>query len=240
MLQEFQRFGGRDVVRQFRERRLECFLGVSGGASDQRLDLATRLLVRVNVGQVARQQHEPAAGRLDAFLNALDLVRTQVVYEGDLPREQRGSEILPRDGDNRVRIGRSLNGHRRSEPSKRGAAQGRELVVAASRHRSHRPLVPMRSRIEAYHVGLDRRLVDEEKARWLEMPHLFAEGHAFGGQVVSILLERPQWLFSRDRHAAPRKCAVKCTLVGADSGLLREKCDVLLKHAVVLLLDNRA
>lgn len=65
------------MVDQFREGGLVRLLGVSGRTSEQRRELTSRLLDGIRVGQVARQNLELTADRLDELPSARRLVRAE-------------------------------------------------------------------------------------------------------------------------------------------------------------------
>lgn len=136
----------------------------AGGAQD-RFQFGKAQLNRVEVGTVRRQIPERRAGGRDGLADTVDMMRSEIVGDDDVPGAQRRDEYLRDVGEETIPIHRAVEDAGRGQP---GHAEPRDegagLPMAEGRVVGH-PLAAQAATVAANQVRGDAGFVEKDEAR---------------------------------------------------------------------------
>jgi len=165
------------------------------GFAEEGLHLAPHHLDGVEVGGVGGKEADFGAELFDQGEGAFVFMGTEVVHDDDVARTQRGDKHLAHIGVEDLGVGRSLDGHAGGgaiQPHRGDHRGGAPMPVRSMADQS---FAPGRTTAQTRHVGLGRRLVDEDESRRVE-PSLAAFPSTPGlGDVRPVLFGRMESLF---------------------------------------------
>ena len=112
-----------DLRKQFRDGFVEGFFGSCLGGQKQCFEFRPSLFDGVQVRRIGRQVEHFRATFLDALLDSVDLVRTQVVHHHHVARTQLRTQAMIQIGEENIAIGGLLDGHRSDHAARAESAQ---------------------------------------------------------------------------------------------------------------------
>jgi hypothetical protein len=191
--------------------------GSGRGGAQQRLELGESHFDWIEVWTVRGQVAQICAGVLDGLFHAVDFMGGQIVHDHNVAWPQFGDERLFDIGKKGVAVHRAVEDHRRNDPvvaQPSGESRGFPVSV---RHGSPTSLTLERTAIEARHLRIRRRFVDEDDPRWIEFELPFEPRFARRVRRATALLGGVRRLFLRvifrrlkNRQSVPMATATPC------------------------------
>jgi len=159
------------------------------------LQLAPHHFYRVEVWGVGRQEAHLSLGLLDQAQGVFAFVGAEVVHDNDICWAERGDEDLAHIGMEDLGIGGPLNSHAGGGTIQPHRGDHRGGAPMSVRSVANQSFTAQRATPQTRHVGLGRRLVDEDQPGRVE-PALAAPPPSPGQSYIgALLLGRMQCLF---------------------------------------------
>src|SRR4029077_16533183 len=175
------------------------------------------------------------ANGLDRFLDAGNLVGSEIVHHDDIAVVERGSQVLldVRQKDFSVHGSFDHQGCRHFVAAQ--ASHEGQRLPGSKRHAPDQSLAPRASTVKTSHAGVHRGFVNEDKAGRIKQTLLPDAAPASAGHVRPILLGCPQAFFDADAVALqkPPQRAAPATKPSLAQGR-----DELVKRPVRLFADQ--
>jgi len=168
MAEEVAAVVGWEVVEDGADAVPESGNGSLGGSSQMRFDLCKRLLDRIEVGRVRRQEEQACACGFDHVADFVAFVGREIVHHYDVARHKRRHEALFQIGLEDRAVHRLVDHKGRGDcVVSQSSDEGCDLPMSV-RDFADQPLSAPASAPGPGHVGAGAGLVDKDQLAWIK------------------------------------------------------------------------
>lgn len=171
---------------------LDCLLGSLAQEAFQRME---HQLDRVKVGRILRQVAQAGANSADRIFYAGNLMEGDVVGHHNIPTLERWGQALLDISQECFAIQGAFDQHRSDNAGLPQAGDEGHRLPVAHRRVGDQPLSARVPAVQAYHIGRDRRFVDEYEAGRVKPALRAKPASARASHVGAFALCCPQTFF---------------------------------------------
>lgn len=171
---------------------LDCLLGSLAQEAFQRME---HQLDRVKVGRILRQVAEAGANSADRIFDAGNLMEGNVIGNHNIPTLEGWDQTLLDVSQECFAIHGTFDQHGSDNAGLPQAGDEGHRLPVAHRRVGHQPLSARVPAVQAYHIGRDRRFVDEYEAGRVKPALRTNPASARASHVGAFALGCPQAFF---------------------------------------------
>ena len=202
MTKEALGVGGRDGLEGLANGGQKVRICAGFGLAQVSFDLGPHHFDWVEIGAVGRQKEQLSSASFDELLRLGVAVSRQVVADHDVAGAQGGAEHLADIFPKNVGVGGPFDDQATGHPVEPDGTEHGDGVPVAARGVIVQPLAATHPAPQPRHVGLGRRLVDEDQPPGRPLPLILFPELSLLGDVSAILFAGPQRFFYSGSPAA--------------------------------------